>query len=407
MLAIEGNYAIASNCNKAGELKTSKKAKRRPECDAAHFFVHRPGGARPGANSLELRTNSRAERVAARHARIAVVHVRGIHVGALGQRIIVAERPRATRLVVPARIARIRIRRERAARPERHRYAALRSVHVPASRVQFVLRIHVLRVDLRKLEVVRQPELRDALALHAGHERAEIARAAVEVHILVDGRRRERAARIVQLAAPLLRAVVARRVAERVHRGRVQAAEARARVVDRVVPARIADDALIGRIRRERAEAEEHVVDHRREHIRIDERVEEDRRDEQLRRQAPGAHRAVRRRESDIRIAAEERVAVEAAVMAVLRAEEILEREDRLIAAAEILGAAQPPVRRRHSAALHAPRALPAGEFLRADPFVDLPVELNARLRARARSAGGQRRHGGARESGLQRAAEG
>ncbi|AFI67764.1 hypothetical protein BP354E_5977 [Burkholderia pseudomallei 354e] len=30
MLAIEGNYAIASNCNKAGELKTSKKAKRRP-----------------------------------------------------------------------------------------------------------------------------------------------------------------------------------------------------------------------------------------------------------------------------------------------------------------------------------------------------------------------------------------
>jgi hypothetical protein len=89
--------------------------------------------------------------------------------------------------------------------------------------------------------------------------------------------------------------------------------------------------------------------------------------------------------------------------VAVLRAEKGFERENRFEAAAEVLRALQAPVRRRHSAAGHFPCALASGEFLRADPFVDLPVQLHAGLRVRG-SRRQRRTDGCRRERRFQRA---
>ncbi len=61
---------------------------------------------------------------------------------------------------------------------------------------------------------------------------------------------------------------------------------------------------------------------HRREFVRVDERIEQDGRHEQRRRQAPGRDRAIRRLDTYVGVTRKERVAREAAVLAVLRQEE-------------------------------------------------------------------------------------
>ncbi len=82
------------------------------------------------------------------------------------------------------------------------------------------------------------------------------------------------------------------------------------------------------------------MEDRRREHIGVDQRVEQDGRDEVGRGVAPELHRAQRSAlQADVCIAGEQGVAVEAALLAGVRAQEAVQVEDGLQAGAKILGA--------------------------------------------------------------------
>ncbi|MDT4838763.1 hypothetical protein FQZ97_725310 [compost metagenome] len=311
-----------------------------------------------------------------------VVVVGGVHVGTLGQVVVVGD-GEGVALEVAQRVVdlAVGVRSQQAAGADGDRGAELAVDVLGVARRcggGAGLDVLALREQLDHLEVIGQADLGGVLARQAGI--GQVGRHVVEAHLLVGSGGRERAAEVHQVAAPLVLAGGAGLLAERVDEVGGQATEVRRGVQHRVVPARIADDARIHH--RAAGRAEVGVEDRRREHVRVDQRVEQDGRHEVRRgvaAQLDGAGLVVL--QADVGVAAEHRVAGEAAAVAAVGTEEAVQVEDGLGAAAQVFRALDAPVRRLHPARIGDPCALARTRALdRTDEHVGLAVQRHAGL---------------------------
>ncbi|MCY1235788.1 hypothetical protein D9M72_484170 [compost metagenome] len=311
-----------------------------------------------------------------------VVVVGGVHVGALGQVVVVGDGKRVA-LEVTDRVLglAIGVGRQHVAGTDRHRGADL-TVGVldvaAGGRAGLGLDVLALGEQLDHLEVVRDAAQDGVLAAEA--RARQVVGNRVEADLLVRDGRGERPIEIHQVAAPLVLARGTCLLACRVDQVRAQAAEVRGGIQHRVVPARVADDARVHHAIAGGTEVG--VEDGRREHVRVDQRVEQDGRDEVRGRVAAQLQRTqLVILQADVRIAAEHRIPVEAAAVAAVRAEEPVQVEDGLGAAAQVFGALDAPVGRLHTARVGHPCALARTRALdAADEHVSLAVQRDAGL---------------------------